>query len=68
MPEPLPAHLTTPQSVMRLLFMLGYPRDEIVTTIANQFDISTKDAEDVYAIISENRLSIEDECGDPETP
>ena len=62
MPRNEPSWPTDAQSMMRLLVMIGYPQSEIVEAIRNQFGMTDEDVRNMYAHVTEQTLSVEEQA------
>jgi hypothetical protein len=48
--------------MMRLLTLIGYPMEEIVQTITSQFGVTDEEARDLYAHVTEQTLSADEQA------
>lgn len=62
MPQNEPSWPTDAEAMTRLLALIGYPQDEIVATIANQFKMTDEDSRNLYARVTERTLSAEEQA------
>lgn len=53
---------TNPTSMMRLLTLIGYPMEEIIQTITSQFGVTDEEAHDLYAHVTEQTLSADEQA------